>query len=235
VVPRHRPCRDVSAIPGPVPRRVWRLPRRRPRAVPPPRLARPRRRPGPPPAGDHPRRLETRLAWLLPRATAHHAAAQTRPAKQASNLKSGEKYPRQGFAIPATAISYLVTKTTSPTTFVAADAERSAADASDDFRRHRARAKGEASVRLMARVQRIERQLNEKLAAERCPLCLGRNVWRLRINGQRQLDERDPVYDDTWHCRRCRDPAPEIDIVTESGRATGFADGVAGFPELFHL
>jgi pimeloyl-ACP methyl ester carboxylesterase len=29
--------------------------------------------------------LETRLAWLLPRATAHHAAAQTRPAKQASN------------------------------------------------------------------------------------------------------------------------------------------------------
>jgi hypothetical protein len=67
---------------------------------------------------------------------------------------------------------------------------------------------------LSARMERIERQLEGRLRLERCQLCLEQNVWRLGVNGERQLDQDDPVYDDSWHCRRCGAAAPEIHMVT---------------------
>lgn len=67
---------------------------------------------------------------------------------------------------------------------------------------------------LSTRLERIARQLNEKLAAQRCPLCLDRKVWRSRVNGERQLHKDDPIYDDDWHCRACGAAAPEIHIMT---------------------
>ena len=57
---------------------------------------------------------------------------------------------------------------------------------------------------LSTRLERIERQLNEKLATQRCPLCLDGNVWRSRVNGKRQLHNDDPIFDDDWHCRAWR-------------------------------
>jgi hypothetical protein len=69
-------------------------------------------------------------------------------------------------------------------------------------------------MRLRGRIDRIERQLKLKLAARRCPVCLDQNVWRLRINGERQMEKDDRVYDDTWHCRRCGTAAPEVNVVS---------------------
>jgi hypothetical protein len=67
---------------------------------------------------------------------------------------------------------------------------------------------------LSSRLERIERQVKENVAAQRCPLCLDRNVWRLRVNGERKLHDDDLIYDDDWHCRECGAAAPEIHIVT---------------------
>jgi hypothetical protein len=66
---------------------------------------------------------------------------------------------------------------------------------------------------LNSRIERIERQLSDGLGTLRCPLCLDRQVWRSRLNGQRQLEEDDPVYDETWHCRRCGAAAPVVNMV----------------------
>jgi hypothetical protein len=41
-------------------------------------------------------------------------------------------------------------------------------------------------------------------------------VWRLRVNGKRELHKDDPIYDDDWHCRACGAAAPEIHMVTPS-------------------
>lgn len=59
------------------------------------------------------------------------------------------------------------------------------------------------------RLCKLERQLSEVRLA-RCPLCLEGGVWRVRIVGEPQLVKDDPVYDETWHCKRCGRAAPEI-------------------------
>lgn len=71
---------------------------------------------------------------------------------------------------------------------------------------------------LSFRMDRLERQLKDKLASERCPLCFGQNVWRMRVNGERTMEKNDPVYDNNWHCRRCGAAALEIDMVTPLGQ-----------------
>ena len=68
--------------------------------------------------------------------------------------------------------------------------------------------------RLNSRLGKIERQLSEQLGPTRCPLCLDGGVGRVKINGEPKLEENDPVYDETWHCRRCGTEATVIHIVT---------------------
>lgn len=62
------------------------------------------------------------------------------------------------------------------------------------------------------RLRQLEKTL-QNIRPTRCPLCLDRQVWRSLLNGQRQLQPNDSVYDERWHCRRCGAAAPQINIV----------------------
>lgn len=82
------------------------------------------------------------------------------------------------------------------------------------------------SVRnLTSRIGRIEQQLI-RTGATRCPLCLDGGAWRMRFNGQRQLHDKDPVYDETWHCRRCGREAPENTCRDATWRGETCAEGL---------
>jgi hypothetical protein len=67
--------------------------------------------------------------------------------------------------------------------------------------------------RLTSRIARLERALGTR-RAQKCPLCFSGGVGRTRINGERELLADDPIFDETWHCRRCGAEAFEIHFVT---------------------
>jgi hypothetical protein len=69
---------------------------------------------------------------------------------------------------------------------------------------------------LSTRLARLEREFGIR-REQKCPLCLSGGVWRTRINGERQLHLDDPVFDESWHCRRCGAAASEVNVVTPMG------------------
>ncbi|MEO6434674.1 MAG: hypothetical protein ABIP55_02785 [Tepidisphaeraceae bacterium] len=73
-------------------------------------------------------------------------------------------------------------------------------------------------LKLTQRLDRLQKAVDE-LRLSRCPLCLDGGVARMRINGQKQMEKDDAVYDPTWSCRCCGAAASEIDLVTPMGVA----------------
>jgi hypothetical protein len=55
---------------------------------------------------------------------------------------------------------------------------------------------------LRSRINQLEQALQD-LSLTKCPLCLDGGVWRMCINGQSQIKQNDPFYDEVWHCRQC--------------------------------